>query len=133
MKVVNSLTYDHAKVKGEVFTKPSLTIPDQTMSLREILDRYSRGLPVDGMAGEPIYHGEEDEMPDFRRMDLAEIQEYRENIQQFVNDTKDKYQAEQADIKSKKAAAAAEQKSLWNQFKDWQKSQSSSSNAPANE
>ncbi|QCS36951.1 hypothetical protein [Tortoise microvirus 32] len=57
----------------EVNTQPSQTIPDQTMSVREIMDRYARGLPIS--AGKvPIYDGDED-LPDFKKMDLSEQQE----------------------------------------------------------
>lgn len=51
---------------------PSVTVPDQSMSVKEILDRFARGLPLDG-ARVPIWDGEE-ETPDLRRLDLAEIE-----------------------------------------------------------
>lgn len=56
----------------------SMTIPDQTMSINEILTRFASGLPIDGERV-PIYEGEEDDMPDLEHMDLAEREEYVES------------------------------------------------------
>jgi len=60
---------DHEKEFG-----PSQTIPDQTMSIRELVRRYASGLPLGGNR-EPIYEGEEGDGVDPRRLDLAERQE----------------------------------------------------------
>lgn len=78
-KVRNSLNYatDHYPfIKGEVNVGPSMTVPDQTLSIQEILDRFARGLPVSGGRA-PIFD-EEDELPDLRTLDLAERQELKE-------------------------------------------------------
>jgi hypothetical protein len=53
---------------------PSLTIPDQAMSVREILQRFANGLPLGG-SNEPIWEGEDGDGIDPRRLDLAERQE----------------------------------------------------------
>ena len=39
---------DEFDITHEVNKQPSMTIPDQTMSMRTILDRYARGLPIGG-------------------------------------------------------------------------------------
>lgn len=64
----------------EVNTMPHMTIPDQTMSISEIMARYARGLPISGERV-PVYNGEED-LPDLDRMDLAERQEALENARE---------------------------------------------------
>jgi hypothetical protein len=74
----------------EFNTQPSLTIPDQTMSIRTILDRHSRGLPIDGLKI-PIYEGEENDLPDWRRLDLAERQELAHLYKNEIQDIKQKY------------------------------------------
>lgn len=68
---------------GEVNNEPSETIPDQSMSIRTLLDRYSRGLPISGERT-PIWQQGDDynDMPDPRTLDLAERQEYAELYQQ---------------------------------------------------
>lgn len=60
----------------------STTIPDQSMSIKEILDRFARGLPLDGYRV-PVWDGEED-LPDFNRMDLADIENYMRNNQEEI-------------------------------------------------
>lgn len=51
----------------------SLTIPDHTMSIREIVTRYASGRGINASIKNPIYNGEEVELPDLKKMDLAEI------------------------------------------------------------
>ncbi len=53
---------------------PSLTVPDQAMSVREILQRFANGLPLGG-SNEPIWEGEDGDGIDPRRLDLADRQE----------------------------------------------------------
>lgn len=60
------------------------TIPDQTMSIRQILARYVKGQPIDQVEREPIYYGEE-ELPQLERMDLADRQAYREALQEHIS------------------------------------------------
>ena len=73
MIIRNFMNYKEEKAK--VFTEPSQTIPDQTMSLQTILERYAKGLPVGGMKN-PIYEDADidDYIPDPKTMDLAERQ-----------------------------------------------------------
>lgn len=71
---------------GEVNSQPSMTVPDQTMSVKEILEKHARG-GVIGLGGkQEVYNGEE-EIPDLKRMDLSEIAELKEanlrEIQKF--------------------------------------------------
>lgn len=61
---------------GERNTKPSLTIPDQTLPIREILSRFAKGLPIG--VNTPIYEGEDNDLPDPRTLDLVELQEMKE-------------------------------------------------------
>lgn len=74
MKIKNTLNYHTFEQKHEKNSKPSLTVPDQTMSIRELLRRYASGLPLEGHK-EPIYEGEDGDGIDPRRLDLAERQE----------------------------------------------------------
>lgn len=85
-RVQNTLNYQHKLHKGEVNKKPSKTVPDQTMSIREILTRYAHGLPIE--AGKvPIYEGE-DYTPDPRHMDLADRETYKHYAKQQIEQTK---------------------------------------------
>lgn len=78
MKVKNSLNANEFEKNYKIFTQPSMTIPDQTMSIRTILERYARGLPIGGRTDE--YYDEEDTMPDYRTLDLTEIQELHNEV-----------------------------------------------------
>lgn len=80
MKVKNSLNANDFEKNYKIFTQPSQTVPDQTMSIKTILERYTRGLPIGGRTD--IYYDEDDTMPDYRTLDLAEIQELREDVKQ---------------------------------------------------
>lgn len=73
----------------EINTMPSETIPDQTLSVKEIMDRFVRGLPVQG-AKVPIYEGDESDLPDLSRMDLTERHETIERIKNEVETLKEK-------------------------------------------
>jgi len=88
-KIKNHLTYSVEDRQQERNTQPSKTIPDQTMSVQEIMDRFARGLPIDG-AKLAIYHGEEDDMPDLERMDLSEKHELLEAARKEVEEQRKK-------------------------------------------
>ncbi len=74
MKIKTMLNYSNFDKNYEVNNEPSQTIPDQTMSIRELLRRYASGLPLGG-SKDPIYEGEDGDGVDPRRLDLAERQE----------------------------------------------------------
>ncbi len=94
MKVINTLNFKAEKVKHKFFTMPSETVPDQTMSIREIMERYAKGLPV-GDGYTEIY----DEDPEtqlginIKSLDLVDIQELKghakDRIQEIRNTTKE--------------------------------------------
>lgn len=82
--------------KYRIFTQPSLTQPDQTLSIREILTRFTRGIPMEGKV--PIFSDEYTVDP--RRLDLTEIQAELDAIKERANETmserKRKLEADQA-------------------------------------
>lgn len=71
--------------------KPSMTIPDQSMTVAELVERNKRGLPLGG-GRVPMYSTdpENDFVPDIAKMDLAEIQEMREGLAAQIAEGKDK-------------------------------------------
>lgn len=82
------LTYDHTKYPGEVFTLPSLTVPDQALSLKEIIRRFAMGIPMDG--GRLPVFDEENDLPDFTKMDLADREEAVERYQEELREIKER-------------------------------------------
>jgi hypothetical protein len=74
---------DYKEYKGQVNKQKSLTVPDQAMSIKQIMERFARGLPVEQF--KPIYDENIDEdsefLPDPITMDLADRQAFKEQIQ----------------------------------------------------
>lgn len=87
---------------GQTFSQPSKTIPDDTYSIREIIERYVRGIPFVG-AGPAVY--DEDQggyFPDISRMDLADQQAFveaeLEAVQKRLDASKASEKAKAADL-----------------------------------
>lgn len=59
-------------------TLPSETEPDMTLSLRELLDRYAKGLPVTIREG--IYTDTEEDDSDFDHLDIADIDDLKQDL-----------------------------------------------------
>lgn len=100
MRVKNSLNAASFPKNYEVNEFPSETIPDQTMSMREILQRYARGLPLEGERVPMYSEDPENDLPDMRHLDLAEQQEIREQYAEELKDL-EKRLKKQKDSKSK--------------------------------
>lgn len=86
MRIKNSINANSFAKNYEKNYGPSLTIPDQTMTIRQIVDRYAKGLPIDG-ARTPIWD-EEDDLPDWRTLDLVERQELAKQYEQEIQHIK---------------------------------------------
>lgn len=104
-----STQYNPIKVTGEINNEPSLTRPNEAMSIREIMVRFTRGLPIDQKV--PLY--EEDQfLPDVRHMDLADVQTLREQVAQDIENKKAKVEQEHKENITKKELQAQEAKKL---------------------
>lgn len=76
---------------GKVFDQPSMTVPDQSLTIRQILDRYSRGLPLDLKT--PQWDNQpdiDDIMPDPKTLDISERYDLAQQAQQELNQIKRK-------------------------------------------
>lgn len=76
------LDYDYTKQRYEKNTLPSETIPDETMSVREIFQRYANGQPLNGNGRTPMSDEIKQNLPlNWETMDLSEkfefAQEYK--------------------------------------------------------
>lgn len=92
--------YNSKPTHGEENTLPSMTIPDQTMSIQTILHRYASGLPVGGEKI-PVYNGEEF-TPDIEHMDLADRQQYLEQVKYNIKQKQSELTAHQEALKASK-------------------------------
>lgn len=90
-KVKNSLNAAQFERHYEYNAQPSETVPDQTLTIKQILDRFARGLPVN--RGIQLYdeEHEDNDLPDFRTMDFAEREEFREAAEQELSEIKAKH------------------------------------------
>jgi len=84
--------------KYEVNRLPSMTVPDQSMSIKELVTRYAQGLPLEGERV-PIYNGEDDDMPDLTHMDLADREAYMLAARQELDEIKEKLNKKAAEQK----------------------------------
>lgn len=57
----------------EINDEPSMTVPDMSMTVGELVKRFAQGLPLDG--GKTPLWEEEGDMPDMVKLDLAERQQ----------------------------------------------------------
>lgn len=76
--VLNSINFRYLankKLSLEKGDKTSQTVPDQNMSIRQILKRYSMGLAPEMLPGE--YEFEAGETPDDNEWDLPTVAQYR--------------------------------------------------------
>jgi hypothetical protein len=86
---------DYKEYKGQVNKQKSLTVPDQAMSIKQIMERFARGLPVEQF--KPLYDDNIDEdsefLPDPRTMDLADRQMFKENITEHLQNLRQQHTA----------------------------------------
>lgn len=111
----------------ETFKLPALTVPDQTLSIREILDRFARGIPMENVAKIPSYDGEENELPDIRTLDLAEIQAYAQEAEDLRNKFE---QSREAQERAKQDAEAKRVADLENAARELAELKAKSTNIP---
>jgi hypothetical protein len=78
--VVNWFNYSLSALGGEENNSPSLTVPDDSMDIKEIVSRFVRRgqLPIEIHSRDPIYNGD-DELPDFEAMDHVDREQFRMN------------------------------------------------------
>lgn len=75
----NSLTARETVPTGQTFEGVSSeTQPNQTLSIREIVEKYVQGIDLGVQSYEPMYTDEE--LPNFEYMDFDELHEYRQHL-----------------------------------------------------
>lgn len=73
------------------------------MSMRELLNRYAKGLPLEGEQKTPIYDEEGTSRGiDIRTLDLVDLQEMRLNNKQDIDDIQNQIQTQKATKKKSK-------------------------------
>ncbi|MEO5351205.1 MAG: hypothetical protein H7836_16410 [Magnetococcus sp. YQC-3] len=95
--VYNSLNAEKMPRVYETSDHPSQTVPDQTMSLKTILERYARGLPIEGVSSEPIYEGEDGVGFDLRTLDLSEREEMAQRVRNELSEIETRIKKQKSD------------------------------------
>jgi hypothetical protein len=92
MRVKNQFSAQLFEKQYETNNEPSLTIPDQTLSIKQILERYASGQSLEGKTA--YYDEEETEeyTPDPRYMDLADREQMEKDYKQEVEHIKTRAQ-----------------------------------------
>ena len=86
--------------KFQVFTQPSQTVPDQTMSIPELIRRYAQGLPL-GAPKVPMY--EEDPEQDllggmnWNKLDLSEKSQFIKSAKNEIQEITKRSRKKQSD------------------------------------
>jgi len=95
----------------EVNNDPSETIPDQTMSVKEILTRYASGLPIDGQKV-PIYENDEDPLHgvNWNTLDLSEKADFIQALKSDIEETRKNWDEQEKRRKQKQAKEAIDKR-----------------------
>lgn len=87
--------------EGQINDEASMTVPDQTMSIRTILEKYARGENFNQKV--PIFTDENDENLgiDIKRLDLSEIAELKRQNDEEIRKMQDELGQKRADKAAK--------------------------------
>lgn len=100
MKFQTISNFDPKRHAGERCVGKSMTVPDQTLPLRVLVDRYTSGQFVHTYEG--VYDDAGFEMPDLRSLDLTEVEE-------LMSASRDRIKELRAAMKKAKAKSKLEQ------------------------
>lgn len=108
--------------KGKKFTQLSKTIPDQSLPLIVILERHTRGLPLDASMRIPLYEGENEtqEGIDIKNLDLVDIEQMATENNATILENKNKLEYEKSE-KLRKKYEADEAKKKADYFTEFEK------------
>lgn len=112
--------HNNAETPGEENNMPSLTIPDQTMSMQTILLRYAQNLDTVNPKEGHYQEGDEySDLPDLRTLDLVDRQllseqfkEELKNLSQKLNPQNQRPRVEENDSVRNSAQTSKESENL---------------------
>jgi len=114
--IANHFTGPKNKVKESNY-QISVTVPDKTISLRDMITRYQTGGRVKSFT--PHYLGDTELIPvGFERMDLVERAELAKNLPHFIADSRGRLQTmRQVREKAEKEALAQKKRLEYEELK----------------
>lgn len=112
-KIVSCLSYDPADHPGEKNSGISATIPDQSLTVKQILERFAMGLGYGNLKVQ-VYDEDDidfdDQLPDLRRMDLAEAEDFKADVQSLEKRLEKSRKRKQKEDEDKAAALSTSDK-----------------------
>lgn len=101
--------WNYSQSIGEVYTKPSLTRPNLSLTVTEMLQKHTQGYEVNNEAKQPMFF--DFIIPDPKTLDLVELQEMRMKIDDARTNFQKQYDEKHEEIvRTEQAAAKAAQK-----------------------
>lgn len=89
--------------------RKSRTIPDQSMSIREIVKRFVRGVPVDILQREAVYSDQNDhDLEKLSRMDFGDKAEYARRMSEQAQSLGTELQEKEAEHREAQLTKAKE-------------------------
>lgn len=99
--------------------KPSLTVPNQALSIQEILLRHARGVPVGVSMQTPLYRGEDYDYPDPAKMDISERVAFAQYLEAELKTMDEAKKTRQAEFRAKKLEEAKQREAaFYKRFKE---------------
>lgn len=95
------LTYTHIRNGYEKNDGKGRTVPNQALSIEEIILRTQRGYPVDETYT-TFYNGEDDDLPDLRRLDITQLHELKKWADDKIKEGESFMQKQYDDYREKK-------------------------------
>lgn len=97
--------YREQEPQAQEFTEKSQTQPDEVLSIREMLERHVRGLPVRGASSQGHYYDESiGYVPSMEELDLSEIGDLRDRYRETVERLQQQEREAKASAKVQKPA-----------------------------
>nr|QJB19606.1 MAG: hypothetical protein [Microvirus sp.] len=91
-------------VEGEVNDQPSMTQPNEAMSVRDIIARFAQGVPLSQHDYGDLGLSEDEDYSDFDKMDYFEKMEYIEDNKQYIEELQARVDAENSVAKDQPSA-----------------------------
>lgn len=90
MKFRNHYNLHEFTPQFEVNTQPSMTVPDMSLSIVDIITKHTAGIP-DHLIRTPVYYGESIYVPDLKTLDLADQTAMQEAAKENMEEIKKMY------------------------------------------
>lgn len=98
--------FNYVPEKGKKTVGLSKTVPSQALSLRDIMDKHTRGIPVNVGINTPIYEDEENPTNGIhpKSLDLADIEQLKRENAEYIKKLKLRKNEEDKEAETQRVA-----------------------------